>query len=62
MKHTIIELVFAAATAPPDAQATETPTEVAFQRPVLLPKAETDMSVENYPALFDRALGHEGGY
>jgi uncharacterized protein (TIGR02594 family) len=33
MKRTVMALVFAAATAPPDAHATEIPTEAAFERP-----------------------------
>jgi lysozyme family protein len=60
MKRTVLAaLVLAASTAPPDAHATEIPKQAAFERPFLL---EREMTAENYPALFDRALGHEGGY
>jgi lysozyme family protein len=48
-----------ATAAPPDVHATEIPTKAASERPFLL---EQEMTAENYPALFDRALGHEGGY
>lgn len=54
-----VAAVALATAAPPDAHATETPTKAAFERPFSL---EQDMTAENYPALFNRALGHEGGY
>jgi hypothetical protein len=51
--------MIAAAISPPDAQATQIPTEAAFERPFSF---GARMTAENYPKLFDRALGHEGGY
>lgn len=62
MKRTVMALAFAAATAPPETHATETPTEAAIERPFFMPEEEPDMAAENYPSLFTRALGHEGGY
>jgi len=64
MKRTVMALAFAAATAPPEIHAFEFPTEAAIERPFSLdvPEREPDMAAENYPALFDRTLGHEGGY
>jgi lysozyme family protein len=59
MKRTVMALAFAVATAPPETHATEILNQAAFERPFLL---EQEMTAENYPALFDRALGHEGGY
>lgn len=54
--------IAAAATGPPHAHAIEIPTEAATERPFFMPEAETNMSAENYPALFERVLVHEGGY
>jgi hypothetical protein len=46
MKRTIMALAFAAAAAPPEIQATEIPTEAAFERPFLCAQQQRSSHAE----------------